>query len=36
VQVTINHVWVRFSLFMLSWVALAVMLIREIVFVLVA
>jgi len=32
VQVTINHVWVRFSLFMLSWVALAVMLIREIAF----
>jgi len=30
VQVTINHVWVRFSLFFLSWMALAVMLIREI------
>ena len=30
VRVTINHVWVRFSLFFLSWMALAVMLIREI------
>ena len=30
VQVTINHVWVRFSLFFLSWMALALMLIREI------
>ena len=30
VQITINHVWVRFSLFMLSWAALATMLIREI------
>ena len=30
VQVTINHVWVRFSLFILSWVALATMLIREV------
>ena len=29
VQVTINHVWVRFSLFFLSWVALAFMLLRE-------
>ena len=31
VQVTINHVWVRFSLFFMSWIALAVMLIREII-----
>ena len=31
VQVTINHVWVRFSLFFMSWIALAVMLIREVV-----
>jgi hypothetical protein len=30
VQVTINHVWVRFSLFILSWVALATMLVREV------
>lgn len=30
VQVTVNHVWVRFSLFMLSWVALATMLLREV------
>jgi len=30
VQVTINHVWVRFSLFILSWLALATMLIREV------
>ena len=30
-QVTINHVWVRFSLFFMSWIALAVMLIREII-----
>ena len=31
VQVTINHVWVRFSLFAMSWIALAVMLTREII-----
>ena len=31
VQVTINHVWVRFSLFFMSWIALAVMLIREVI-----
>ena len=30
VQVTVNHVWVRFSLFMLSWVALAILLLREV------
>lgn len=30
VQVTVNHVWVRFSLFMLSWMALATMLLREV------
>ena len=30
VQVTINHVWLRFSLFSLSWVALATMLTREV------
>ena len=30
VQVTINHVWVRFSLFMLSWMALATLLLREV------
>ena len=29
VQVTINYVWVRFSLFFLSWMALALMLVRE-------
>lgn len=31
VQITINHVWLRFSLFMLSWVALATLLLREVV-----
>jgi len=31
VQITINHVWLRFSLFMLSWVALATLLFREVV-----
>ena len=31
VQVTINHVWVRFSLFFMSWSAPAVMLFREII-----
>ena len=31
VQVTVNHVWVRFSVFVMSWIALAVMLIREII-----
>ena len=31
VQITINHVWVRFSLFILSWVALAVMISRELI-----
>jgi len=30
IQVTINHVWVRFSLFMLSWMALATLLLREV------
>jgi hypothetical protein len=30
VQVTINHVWIRFSLFMLSWMALATLLLREV------
>ena len=29
VQVTVNQVWVRFSLFFLSWMALAFMLVRE-------
>ena len=29
VQITINHVWVRFSVFILSWAALGTMLIRE-------
>jgi hypothetical protein len=36
VQITINHVWVRFSLFFMSWIALAVMLIREIITAVVA
>jgi len=31
VQITINHVWLRFSLFMLSWAALATLLLREVV-----
>ena len=31
VQITINHVWLRFSLFILSWMALAIMLIRELI-----
>ena len=31
VQVTINHVWLRFSLFFMSWSAPAVMLFREII-----
>ena len=30
VQISINHVWLRFSLFMLSWIALATMLLREV------
>ena len=30
VQITFNHVWVRFSLFMMSWIALGTMLVREI------
>ena len=30
VQITINHVWIRFSLFILSWAALATMLFREV------
>jgi hypothetical protein len=30
VQITINHVWLRFSLFMLSWAALATLLFREV------
>ncbi|MEL0137526.1 MAG: MAPEG family protein [Halieaceae bacterium] len=30
VQTTINHVWLRFGLFMLSWIALATMLFREV------
>ncbi|MBA58774.1 MAG: hypothetical protein CMQ40_06330 [Gammaproteobacteria bacterium] len=32
VQSTINHVWIRFSLFMLSWIVLASMLFREILY----
>ena len=31
VQMTVNLVWVRFGLFILSWVALATMLLREVV-----
>ena len=30
IQVLVNHVWMRFSVFMLSWIALAVLLLREI------
>jgi len=30
VQISINHVWLRFSLFILSWMALATMLLREV------
>ena len=30
IQVLMNHVWMRFSVFMLSWIALAVLLLREI------
>ena len=30
VQISINHVWLRFSLFILSWIALATMLLREV------
>ena len=30
-QIAIPHVWVGFSLFFMSWIALAVMLIREII-----
>ncbi len=30
IQVLVNHVWIRFSVFMLSWIALAVLLLREI------
>ena len=30
VQATVNYVWVRFGVFMLSWCALSAMLIREI------
>jgi hypothetical protein len=30
VQITLNHVWVRFSLFMMSWIVLGTMLAREI------
>lgn len=32
-QATLNLVWVRFSLFILSWVALAIMIFREALFV---
>jgi hypothetical protein len=28
--VTINHVWLRFTLFIVSWAALAIMLLREV------
>lgn len=31
VQIFINHVWIRFSVFMLSWVALGVLLVRELI-----
>ena len=34
VQISINHVWLRFGLFMLSWIALATMLLREVLAVL--
>ena len=30
VQFSINYVWLRFSLFILSWIALATMLLREV------
>lgn len=30
IQVLVNHVWMRFSVFMLSWIALAVLVLREI------
>jgi len=30
IQVLVNHVWMRFSVFMLSWVALATLLFREV------
>jgi len=30
VQVTVNHVWIRFTLFVFSWAALATMLLREV------
>ena len=30
IKVLVNHVWMRFSVFMLSWIALAVLLLREI------
>ena len=32
-QATLNLVWVRFSLFILSWVALAIMIFREALFI---
>ena len=31
VQIFINHVWIRFSVFMLSWVALGMLLVRELI-----
>ena len=34
VQSTVNFVWVRFALFLMSWCALAIMLFREILFLL--
>ena len=34
VQSTVNSVWVRFALFLMSWCALAIMLFREILFLL--
>ena len=34
VQSTVNFVWVRFALFLMSWCALAIMLFREVLFLL--
>ena len=34
VQSTVNFVWVRFALFLMSWCALAIMLFREMLFLL--
>ena len=34
VQIFLNHVWIRFSVFMLSWIALGTLLVRELMVVL--